>query len=142
MNHFMQEKWPIGRHPRDAHPVLDTLLDADLAFSPGGTNMTLGALCREMAKSSTTIPVIQDPQAGLELPNTDPGSKQRRQAQRHRSPSFDAEMKATLDAMSDDDLKKNIMRDSGYEAPRISDGRLPSGAADFLRQATDFSQRP
>ena len=31
--------------------LLDLLSDADLAFTPGGQNMTLGALCREMGET-------------------------------------------------------------------------------------------
>ena len=51
MNRYMQEKWPWieGTHALRV-PLLDTLSDTDLAFSPGGQNMTLGALCREMGE--------------------------------------------------------------------------------------------
>jgi uncharacterized damage-inducible protein DinB len=50
MNRYMQEKWSWieGTHEMCSQ-LLDTLSDADLAFNPGGQNMTLGALLREMA---------------------------------------------------------------------------------------------
>src|SRR5438045_5331909 len=52
MNSYMQEKWPWieGTHVMRAQ-LLDTLSDADLACCPGGQNMTLGALCREMGET-------------------------------------------------------------------------------------------
>ena len=51
MNRYMLEKWPWieGTHGMRSQ-LLDSLSDADLAFSPGGQNMTLGALCREMGE--------------------------------------------------------------------------------------------
>ena len=49
MNRYLQEKWPWieGTHGMRSQ-LLDILSDADLGFSPGGQNMTLGALLREM----------------------------------------------------------------------------------------------
>ena len=51
MSRLMNEKWPWieGTHGMRTQ-LLDTLSDTDLAFSPGGQNMTLGALCREMGE--------------------------------------------------------------------------------------------
>src|SRR5258708_12577834 len=51
MNRYMLEKWPWieGTHAMRSQ-LLDILSDADLAFNPGGQNMTLGALCREMGE--------------------------------------------------------------------------------------------
>src|SRR5437763_3028380 len=52
MNRYMQEKWPWieGTHGMRSQ-LTDILSDADLSFSPGGQNMTLGALLREMGES-------------------------------------------------------------------------------------------
>ena len=49
MNAKIQEFWNINRMyaPLRAE-LLDCLTDADLAFSPGGHNPSLGALCREI----------------------------------------------------------------------------------------------
>ena len=51
MNRYMLEKWPWieGSHGMRSQ-LLDILSDADLAFSPGGQNITFGALCREMGE--------------------------------------------------------------------------------------------
>jgi hypothetical protein len=50
-NRMMQERWPWieGSHMMRAQ-AMDLLDDADLAFNPGGENMTLGALCREIGE--------------------------------------------------------------------------------------------
>ena len=52
MNRYMQEKWPWieGTHGMRSQ-LIDILSDADLSFSPGGQNMTLGALLREMGET-------------------------------------------------------------------------------------------
>src|SRR5579871_2573072 len=51
-NHLMNEKWPwIEAAHGMRSQMFDILSDADLAFTPGGQNMTLGALCREMGET-------------------------------------------------------------------------------------------
>jgi len=116
---FMQEKWEmyVATHGmRDE--VLDTLTDADLAFNPGGANMNFGALFREMGeieysytqslKNFTQDFSYHNDEAGLE------GSVSRLKAWLQ---SLDAEMKAALDALSEEDWQKPIKRESGYESP-------------------------
>src|SRR5439155_14015704 len=51
MNRYMQEKWPWieGTHGMRSQ-LTDILSDADLAFNPGGQNMTLGMLLREIGE--------------------------------------------------------------------------------------------
>jgi len=48
----MNEKWPwIEAAHGMRSQLFDILSDADLAFTPGGQNMTVGALCREMGET-------------------------------------------------------------------------------------------
>ena len=51
MNRYMAEKWPWieGTHQMRSQ-LLDILSDTDLAFNPGGQNMTLGTLCRQFGE--------------------------------------------------------------------------------------------
>ena len=51
-NRIKNEQWPWieASHGMRAQ-LIDSLSDADLAFSPGGQAMTLGALCREMGET-------------------------------------------------------------------------------------------
>ena len=52
MNRIMNEKWPwIEAAHGMRSQLLNILSDADLAFSPGGQTMTLGALCRQMGET-------------------------------------------------------------------------------------------
>ncbi len=118
MNSYMQEKWPWieGTHAMRTG-LLDILNDADLAFSPGGQNMTLGALCREMGevehsytqslKTFTQDWSYRNQEAGLD------GSVARLKTWFQE---LDDEMKATASALSDEDLKKTVNR-NGFEMP-------------------------
>jgi hypothetical protein len=52
MNRIKNEQWPWieASHGMRAQ-LFESLSDADMAFSPGGQAMTLGALCREMGET-------------------------------------------------------------------------------------------
>jgi uncharacterized damage-inducible protein DinB len=111
-NRVMQERWPWieGSHTMRTQ-ALDLLDDADLAFNPGGQNMTLGALCREMGETEYSYleslkTLKQDwshrnEEAGLE------GSVDRLKAW---YVAMDEEMKAVVSAFTDDDLTKTVDR--------------------------------
>ncbi len=51
MNRYMEEKWSWieGTHAL-RNELLNAVTNADLKFNPGGTNITLGALCRELGE--------------------------------------------------------------------------------------------
>ena len=112
-NRVMQERWPWieGSHDLRAQ-AMDLLDDADLAFNPGGANMTLGALCREMGevehsylKSLKTFKQdwsYRNQEAGLE------GSVARLKVW---YASMDDEMKMVVAALSDDDLAMIVERE-------------------------------
>lgn len=52
MNRLISEKWPwIEATHGMRSQLFDLLSDADLAFTPGGQNMTLGALCFQMGET-------------------------------------------------------------------------------------------
>lgn len=117
MSQFMQEKWAMyeGTHGmRDE--VLDTLTDADLAFNPGGANMTLGALFREMGEIEYSYTQsLKNFTQNFDYHADEPGLDGSVPKLKAWLQSLDAEMKAALDALSDEDWQKPIKRDSGYE---------------------------
>ena len=118
MNRYMTEKWPWieGTHQMRSQ-LLDILNDADLTFNPGGQNMSLGALCRQLgevehsyAQSLKTFQQdwsYRNEEAALE------GSVARL---KEWFQELDDELKAAADALSDEDMKKTIDR-GGYAMP-------------------------
>ena len=119
MNRFIQEKWSwIEASHAMRKELLDTLSDADLAFNPGGQNLTLGVLCRQMGEiehsyiqSLKTFKQdwsYRNPEAGLET-NT---AKLKAWYQ-----TLDDQMKTAVSAFSDEDLKKLVDRSGGYSMP-------------------------
>src|SRR5712692_431270 len=112
MNRYMLEKWPWieGSH-RMRSQLLDALSDADLAFSPGGQNMTLGALCRQMGEVEhsyiQSLKTFKQDWSYRNLETSLDSSVARLKAWFQ---TLDDEMKATVSALSDEDLKKTVDR--------------------------------
>ena len=119
MNRYMQEKWSWieGSHGMRSK-LLESLSDADLAFNPGGQNMTLGALCREMGEVEYSyIQSLKTFQQDWSYHNTQAdleNSVAQLQAWYH---TLDEEMKATVSAFSDEDLTKTLHRGEGFAMP-------------------------
>jgi hypothetical protein len=117
MNRFMDEKWSWieGSHGmRDE--VLDLLTDAELAYTPGGDNMPLGELFRQMGevehsylhglKTLTQNWQYRNTEAGIE------GSVSRLTAWFHE---LDAELLGVVSAFTNEDLERVVLREeSGY----------------------------
>ena len=118
MNRYMTEKWPWieGTHQMRSQ-LLEILSDTDLTFSPGGQNMTLGALCRQLgevehsyAQSIKTF--LQDwsyrnEEAALERSVT---------RLKEWFQGLDDELKVATAALTDEDLKKTVDR-GGFAMP-------------------------
>jgi len=112
MNSFMQQQWPIfeGTHAmRDE--LLDSFSDADLAFTPGGLNMPLGALCREMGEIEYSyLQSLKTLKQDFAYRNTEPGIETSLAKLKTWFGQLDADMKSVLAALSDDDFKKSVER--------------------------------
>ena len=118
MNRYMQEKWPWieGTHALRVQ-LLDTLSDTDLAFSPGGQNMTLGALCREMGEIEHSYEQsLKTFQQDWSYHNTEADLESSVARLKAWFQTLDDELKATVAALSDEDLQKTIDR-GGYSMP-------------------------
>jgi len=118
MNSLMTEKWPWieGTHGMRLQ-LLDVLDDADLAFSPGGQNMTLGALCREMGETEyayvQSLKTFQQDWS-YRAEDVEVASSVARLKDWYQT--LDDEMKATVSAFTDEDAQKNVDR-NGFMAP-------------------------
>jgi len=118
MNRYMQEKWPWieGTHAMRSQ-LLDILSDADLAFNPGGQNITLGALCREMGETEHSyIQSLKTFKQDWTYHNTEAGLESSVTRLKAWYQTLDDQMKAAVSDFSDEDLAKTIDR-GGYATP-------------------------
>src|SRR5689334_17946146 len=119
MNGFLQELWPWieGSHQMRT-ALLDILTDTDLAFSPGGQNMTLGALCREFGEiEHSYTESLKTFKQDFKYRNTDPGLEMSVSRLKSWFQSLDDEMKAAASTLTEDDFTKIVERSSGYAMP-------------------------
>lgn len=119
MNRLMQEKWSWveGSHGMRTE-LMDSLTDADLAFTPGGTAMTLGALCREMGDiEQSYLQSFKTLKQDFANKNTEAGIETSVAKLKAWYQQMDADMQAALAALSDDELSKQIDRGGGSMMP-------------------------
>ena len=120
MNSLMENKWSWvegSNQLRDS--LLDAVSDADLAFSPGGQAMTLGALFREMGEieHSYAESFRSFKQTSFDYGSAEAGVENSVSGLKAWFQKLDGELKAALTAFSNEDLSKTIERGSGYAMP-------------------------
>jgi uncharacterized damage-inducible protein DinB len=118
VNRYAQEKWSWieGSHGMRVQ-LLDMLSDADLGFNPGGLNVTLGALFREIGETEHAyIQSLKTFQQDWTYRTMEPGLESSVAQLRAWFQVLDGEMKATVEALTDEDLTKTIDR-GGYAMP-------------------------
>ena len=118
MKRYMQEKWPWieGTHGMRSQ-LIDILSDADLSFSPGGQNMTLGALLREMGETEYSyIQSLKTFKQDWSYRNMEAGLESSITRLKTWYQTLDEEMKATVSDLSDEDLTKTVDR-GGFSMP-------------------------
>lgn len=119
MNRYYEEKWSWieGSHFMRTQ-LLDLLTDADLAFSPGGDAMTLGALCREMGEvEQSYAQSLKTFQQDWSYHNSDPDVERSVSRLNDWFQRMDSELQATVAGLSDDDLRKNVSRGAESSLP-------------------------
>ncbi|MDQ2887463.1 MAG: hypothetical protein M3Y39_15425 [Chloroflexota bacterium] len=115
MTDIMQEKWPWieGTHAMRTQ-LLDTLSDADLTFTPGGRNVALGALFREMGEiEHSYTQSLRTFKQDWSYRNTQEGLDRSVKQLKEWLQGLDEKMKTVVSALSDEELTKTIDR-SGY----------------------------
>jgi uncharacterized damage-inducible protein DinB len=112
MNRLMNEKWPwIEAAHGMRSQLLDILSDADLAFYPGGQNMTVGALCREMGETEHAyIQSLKTFQQAWSYRNTEADLVSSIARLKAWFQTLDDEMKAAIVAFTDEDVNKTVDR--------------------------------
>ena len=117
MNQFMQEQWSMyeGTHAMRTQ-LLDALTDAELAFNPGGANLTLGGLCRQMGEIEYSyVQSLKTLKQDWDYHTAAAGLDTSVARLKAWFAALDADMQAALAAMSDEDLKKQVER--GFTCP-------------------------
>lgn len=130
MNTDIKQFWDLNRmYSQLRNELLANLSDDDLAFSPGGENPTLGALCRELgetqyayAQSFKTFKIDFSYRR-----NDDATLKSVAKLQAWYA-ELDRQLEAALEAVTDADVEDKKMDRDGYEVP------LPI-SLDILREA-------
>jgi len=118
MNSSLHEIWSFieGTHGMRSE-LLATLSDADFAFNPGGQNMPLGALCREMGDIEYSyIQSLKMFKQDWSYHNTDAGLEHSLAAIQAWYQSLDEEMKTIVSDLPDEDVTKTIDR-GGFSVP-------------------------
>ena len=142
MNRYMTEKWPWieGTHQMRSQ-LLDILNDDDLTFNPGGQNMSLGALCRQLGEvEHSYAQSLKTFQQDWSYRNEDTALEGSVARLKEWFQELDEELKAAADALSDEDLKKTIDR-GGFAMPvDLQLDVYPAGAADLFWEGYDLSK--
>ena len=112
MNRSIQERWPWLEEVRGMRSqLLDILSNADLAFSPGGQNMKLGALLRQMGDLEHAY--IQSLKTSLQdwsYHHTEAGLESDITRLKAWFQALDDEMLDTMSAFSNEDLTRRVDR--------------------------------
>jgi hypothetical protein len=118
MNSVMEQKWSWVEGSNQLRgELMNSLSDADLAFSPGGQNISLGALCREMGEVQHSYnQSFRTFRQDFNYRSAEPGLDGSVARLRAWYQALDAEMKALLSGMSEADTQKMIDR-GGFQVP-------------------------
>lgn len=112
MNSYMERKWSWieGTHGM-RNELLESLTDADLAFNPGGQNISFGALFRELGEiEHSYVQSLKTFNQDWSYRNTEPGLEGSIARLQAWFQNLDDQMKETVAAFSEADLKKEVKR--------------------------------
>ncbi|MBC8076093.1 MAG: DinB family protein [Chloroflexales bacterium] len=119
MNQLMSDYFPLFHEYQALRDeLLASLSDSDLAFTPGGTNPSLGSLCREIGETERIyIDSIKNRKMDFSgYGSSDAALAQSVQRLKAWYAELDAELRATLEGLSDDDLMAPVDR-GGWSIP-------------------------
>jgi hypothetical protein len=112
MNRYMELKWSwIESSHTMRTTLLTSLSDADLTFTPGGQNMPLGELFREMGDVELSyVESLKTFSQDWSLHNAEADLAQSVERLDAWMQSLDMDMKMLVEVFSDDDLSKTVQR--------------------------------
>jgi uncharacterized damage-inducible protein DinB len=112
MNTFMQQHGDIYRETLALRPqLMDILTDADLIFTPGGSNPTLGALLRETGDIERSyIDSLKTHKQDWATRTSDPALETSVDKLKAWFTALDDELMTVMEGLTDDDLQQSIER--------------------------------
>jgi hypothetical protein len=120
MNTIMTGYFPVFEMYQAIRPALmETLADADLAYTPGGANPPLGVLCREIGEvEQSYIDSFKTFKLDFSYRNTTPGLEQSVAQLVERYAALDADLKSTIEGLSEEDIAGRVVeRNENFKLP-------------------------
>jgi uncharacterized damage-inducible protein DinB len=111
MNSIIEEYYSIFEMYQSLREqLMDSLTDEELAYSPGGENMTLGELCREMGEVEYSyIQSFKTLKQDFDYRNEEPELEASVEKLSDWFKDLDGELRAAIEAFSEEDLQKKVI---------------------------------
>ena len=120
MNSIMTDYFPMFEmYQAIRNQLMETLTDGDLSYTPGGTNPSLGALCREIGEIERAyIESFKSFTLDFSYRNTTPGLASSVAQLVAWYADLDTELKATIAGLSQEDISARMVdRGGGFQLP-------------------------
>jgi uncharacterized damage-inducible protein DinB len=119
MNRFVQEHWPVWEATQAMRGQLMNILDnGDLAYSPGGDNLSLGALCVEMGEvEHIYIQSFKTHKVDWSYKQGEPGMAGSVEKLTAWFEGLDEELNGLIQGMSDEGIMQIVDRGGGFQIP-------------------------
>ncbi len=119
MNAEIQRFWELNRmYVQLRDELMESLTDGDLAFTPGGSNPTLGELCRELGEVEYAyVQSFKNFKCDFSYRTNDDGYLRSVDKLKAWYAQLDKELEAALEAVTDQDVVKKMMERGGYQVP-------------------------
>jgi uncharacterized damage-inducible protein DinB len=120
MNSILQNYWPVfTEYQAMRGQMLDALTDADLAFTPGGANPPLGALCREIGETEHIyLQSFKTLAVDWSYRHPDPAAVSTVAGLRAWYAALDAELAAVISALTDAQIQtQRVRRGPNFTTP-------------------------
>lgn len=94
--------------------LMQTLTDADLGYTPGGANLSLGELCREIGEvEQSYIDSFKSFKLDFAYRNTTPGLERSVAQLVAWYAELDADLRATIEGLSEEDISSRVVDRGG-----------------------------
>ncbi len=119
MNKDIQQFWDLNRmYSQLRDELMTSLSDDDLAFSPGGENPSLGALCREFGETQYAyVQSFKNFKIDFSYRVNDDSYLGSIAKLKAWYATLDQELEAVLETVTDEDVANKKMDRDGYEVP-------------------------